>query len=69
MKEITINIPDDSSELVIELVERLGGTVDEKQKRKKECQNPQRREKQSAILQIKRKETPCLYLANTLTFP
>lgn len=35
MKEITINIPDDSSELVIELVERLGGTVDEKQKRKK----------------------------------
>jgi hypothetical protein len=28
MKEITINIPDESSELVIELVERLGGSVD-----------------------------------------
>ena len=36
MKEITINIPDDSSELVIELVERLGGTVDKKEKGKKE---------------------------------
>lgn len=30
MKEITINIPDDSSELVIELVERLGGSVNKK---------------------------------------
>ena len=30
MKEITINIPDDSSDLVIELVERLGGSVDRK---------------------------------------
>jgi hypothetical protein len=35
MKEITINIPDDSSELVIELVERLGGSVDKKEKIKK----------------------------------
>lgn len=30
MKEITINIPDDTSDLVIELVERLGGSVDKK---------------------------------------
>ena len=30
MKEITINIPDDSSELVIKLVEKLGGSVDKK---------------------------------------
>ena len=30
MKEITINIPDDTSELVIELVERLGGSVNKK---------------------------------------
>jgi hypothetical protein len=28
MKEIKINITDDSSELLIELVERLGGRVD-----------------------------------------
>ncbi|MEO6843887.1 MAG: hypothetical protein ABI184_01875 [Ginsengibacter sp.] len=33
MKEIIINIPDDSSELVIELVEKLGGSVDKKEKR------------------------------------
>lgn len=32
MKEITINIPDESSELVMELVERLGGSVDKKKK-------------------------------------
>ena len=32
LKQITINIPDDSSELVIELVEKLGGSVDKKQK-------------------------------------
>ena len=32
MKEITINIPDDASELVIELVEKLGGSVDKKEK-------------------------------------
>lgn len=32
MKEIIINIPDDSSELVIELVERLGGSVDKKER-------------------------------------
>lgn len=31
MKEITINIPDESSDLVIELVERLGGNVDKKE--------------------------------------
>jgi len=36
MKEITINIPDDSSELVIELVERLGGSVDKKEESNKE---------------------------------
>ena len=30
MKEITINIPEDSSELVINLVEKLGGSVNEK---------------------------------------
>ncbi|MEO6838475.1 MAG: hypothetical protein ABI261_01955 [Ginsengibacter sp.] len=32
MKEITINIPDDSSDLVIDLVERLGGSVDIKER-------------------------------------
>ncbi len=32
MKEIPINIPDKCSELVIELVERLGGTVNKKER-------------------------------------
>ena len=32
MKEISINIPDESSELVIELVERLGGTINKKER-------------------------------------
>ncbi|MEO8821108.1 MAG: hypothetical protein ABI267_01745 [Ginsengibacter sp.] len=39
MKEITINIPDDSSELVIELVERLGGSVDRQEKVTKRSAN------------------------------
>ncbi|MEO8823723.1 MAG: hypothetical protein ABI366_09110 [Ginsengibacter sp.] len=39
MKEITINIPDESSELLIELVERLGGCVDKKKKITKERVN------------------------------
>lgn len=32
MKEYIINIPEESSELVIELVERLGGSVDSKER-------------------------------------
>ena len=35
MKEIIINVPDDSSELVIELVERLGGRVGKKERTNK----------------------------------
>jgi hypothetical protein len=35
MKEITINIPDESSNLVIELVERLGGNIDKKESKSK----------------------------------
>ena len=34
MKEITINIPEDSSELVINLVEKLGGSVNKKNRAK-----------------------------------
>lgn len=39
MKEITINIPDESSELVIELVEKLGGSVEKRKKISKERVN------------------------------
>lgn len=39
MKEITINIPDESSELVIELVEKLGGSVEKRKKILKERVN------------------------------
>ncbi len=35
MKEITINIPDESSDLVIELVERLGGNIEKKESKSK----------------------------------
>jgi hypothetical protein len=34
MKEMIIKIPDDSTELVTELVEKLGGTVKLKKRRK-----------------------------------
>ena len=48
MKEITINIPDDSSELVIELVERLGASIDKQQKRNKEIAKPNSKLKKKA---------------------
>lgn len=32
MKELTILIPDDSTALVTELVEKLGGSIDKKQR-------------------------------------
>jgi len=32
MKELTIIIPDDSAELVTELVEKLGGSIDKKER-------------------------------------
>ncbi|MGN6340371.1 MAG: hypothetical protein ACTHML_05385 [Ginsengibacter sp.] len=40
MIEITINIPDESSELVKELVEKLGGSIDKQEKRNKEIVKP-----------------------------
>ena len=49
MKEITINIPDDSSELVIELVERLGGTVDKKGKGSKGLAKVNSKPKKNAV--------------------
>jgi len=52
MKEITINIPDESSELVMELVERLGGSVHKNDFAKKEEKaaryKPQKKEIKSA---------------------
>jgi hypothetical protein len=49
MKEITISIPDDSSELVIELVERLGGSIDRQKKRNKEIAKANNKFQKKAI--------------------
>ncbi len=35
MKEITINVPEDAVELVEELVERIGGTIENSKNRRK----------------------------------
>ena len=64
MKEITINIPDDSSELVIELVERLGGSVEEREKSK-----PARSEKEKISSLKKKKGDPLALFGKYPDFP
>ena len=54
MKEITINIPDESSELVIELVERLGGCVHKGKKRKNETSIARSKPQKRGIQSIKK---------------
>lgn len=61
MKEITINIPDDSSDLVIELVERLGGSVDRKGKYKSVTKPLKTRKKDSNSFNKKKGDPLALF--------
>ncbi len=56
MKEIIINIPDDSSELVIELVERLGGSVDKKERGNKGLAKVNSKLQKKVVLSNKKKK-------------
>ena len=64
MKEITINIPDESSELVMELVERLGGSVEERKGFK-----PVTNEKEKISSVKKRKRDPLALFGKYPDFP
>ena len=64
MKEITINIPDESSGLVIELVERLGGSVEER-----ETLKPVRNEKEKIPSLKKKKGDPLALFGKYPDFP
>ncbi|MEP7081023.1 MAG: hypothetical protein ABI784_09850 [Ginsengibacter sp.] len=56
MKEITINIPDESSNLLIELVERLGGNVDKKERRYKSVAKANNKVPKKVAPSIKKKK-------------
>ena len=64
MKEITIRIPDDSSELVIELVERLGGRID-----KKEVEKSSKTGKKESNFPNKKKGDPLALFGKYPDFP
>ena len=58
MKEITIRIPDDSSELLTELVERLGGSIDKKEVINKRIIKSSKNKKKVVNSSDKKKDIP-----------
>ena len=69
MKEYTINIPDDSSELVIELVQRLGGTVDKRESTSSEAIKLSKMKKKNIKYPNKKKSDPLALFGKYPDFP
>jgi len=69
MKEITINIPDDSSDLVIELVERLGGSVDKREGTSNEAIKLSKMKKKNIKYPNKKKGDPLALFGKYPDFP
>lgn len=69
MKEITINIPDDSSDLVIELVERLGGSVDKRKSTSNEAIKLSKMKKKNIKYPNKKKGDPLSLFGKYPDFP
>ena len=64
MKEITFLVPDDSTDLVIELVEKLGGSVEERERVK-----PVKNEKEEISSLKKKKGDPLALFGKYPDFP
>ncbi len=69
MKEITIQIPEEAKELVMELVLRLGGSIEKEvlDKNKRSTKNPKSKIRNSSTLQ--KKENPFALFGKYPDFP